>query len=216
MAARTYEDFDYEDLCTYAGVDTEVTLNLLRALMPSLLREPKYSVREDGIQSFVKAPSIWSELVDVKTLALEFTCDLKITGMYYDQDANREMKTQMALELHTLKESIFAAIGKEIPLSGDGLGRFLYQEKRLKCPVKTAHGEDSTSGDALKELHEQYKLPWLLDIKRFVDVRSMYNNFVDVYIDKYVKSDSRIHCDYNLQGTSSHRISSTNPRMLGL
>ena len=210
---ETYEDFVFEDLNLYAGIDCIVTLDLLKSLMPKLLAKPKYAdyCANELIEG--NAPDVWTELLEVKTLALEFTCDLKITGMFYDQEASNDMGVRMKQDLHDTKIRIDEAAGMDVPLSGAAFYNWLYKTQGYKSVVKTKTGDEATSGDALKELAKAYPddKELLLDIKRFIDVRSMLNNFIDGYIDKYVKHDSRIHCDYNLNGTSSHRISSTNP-----
>lgn len=213
---ETYEDYVYDELNLYAGIDTIVTLDLLKALMPKLLAQPKYAdyCANDLIEG--TAPDVWTELLEVKTLALEFTCDLKITGMFYDQEANNLMGQRMYLDMQDTKERIDSAAGEDVPLSGAAFHSWLYKKRRYPSVVKTKHGDEATSGDALKKLAEVVPedKDLLLDIKRFVDIRAMYNGFIDGYCDKFVKYDSKIHCDYNLNGTSSHRISSTNPNML--
>lgn len=215
---ETYEDYLFNDLNIYAGIDCIVTLDLLKELFPRLLARPFYRDYKDNEIVEMEAPDVWTELLEVKTLALEFTCDLKITGMHYDQKANTEMGRRMYSDMHDTKARIDAATGLDTPLSGQAFHDFLYKTRGYRAVLQTKTGDEATSGDALKALAKEYPedKDLLLDIKRFVDVRSMYNGFIDGYIEKYVKYDSRIHCDYNLNGTSSHRISSTNPNMLNM
>lgn len=220
MAAKvkppSYEYYDIEDLCLYAGIDTEATLGMLAVLMPLLQRRPRYHRVQAGEVISEYAPSIWSELLQVKTAALQFTCDLKITGMQYDIGANEDMLERMKIDMEATKKRIDDAVGMDVPLSGNAFHTFLYRTMGFRSVIQTKTGGEATSGDALKALHKEYGHEWLLDIKRFIDVRSMRNNFIEGYVEKFVKRDSRIHCDYNLQGTSSHRISSTNPNMLNM
>jgi DNA polymerase I-like protein with 3'-5' exonuclease and polymerase domains len=215
---ETYEDFEYEDLCTYAGIDTNVTLDLLKALFPYLTHKPEYRDFIEGAEISTRAPDILTELLEVKTLGLEFTCDLKVTGMFYDQEANAIMRQQMVEDMKETKERIDDYAGMDVPMSGGAFYNYLYRVRKYKSVVKTKNGDEATSGDALKALAKEYPddKDFLLDLKRFVDVRSMFNGFVDGYIEKFVKYDSRIHCDYLLHGTSSHRMSSQNPNMLNM
>ena len=215
---ETYEDFVFEELNVYAGIDTIVTLDLLKALFPTITAKPKYKdvCANDIIEG--NAPDILTELLEVKTLALEFTCDLKITGMFYDQEANHQMGQRMQLDMDDTKARIDSAAGIDVPLSGGAFYNYLYRTKGYRSVVKTKNGDEATSGEALEALAEIYEddRELLLDIKRFVDVRAMYNGFISGYIDKFVRHDSRIHCDYLLHGTSSHRMSSQNPNMLNM
>ena len=212
---QTYEDFVFEELNLYAGIDCIATLDLLRALFPALTEKPAYRKLIDGEIVVGEAPSVLNELLEVKTLALEFTCDLKITGMHYDKEANALMGQRMERDLDETKFRIDRLAGEDVPLSGGAFYNWLYKVKRYPSVVQTKTGDDATSGEALeilaKRVPEDEEL--LLDIKRFIDVRSMYNGFISGYIEKFVKYDSRIHCDYLLHGTKSHRLASQNPKV---
>ena len=216
MKVATYEEYSFDSLNTYAGIDCIVTLDLLKELFPTLVSEQKYNSWDGKQYIETRAPPILTELLSIKTLALEFTCDLRIVGMCYDIQANKVLDERMQRDIDSTKDRIFAAVGKEIPLSGNGLVSFLYLEKGFKSPIRTAKDDDSASGDALLALYEEHKLEWLMDIKRCQDLTSMHNGFVKTYIDDYVKNDGRIHCQYHLNGTSSHRISSSDPNMLNM
>lgn len=215
---ETYEDFLFQDLNLYAGIDTIVTLDLLKRLFPIITAQPKYSHVRGGDVVEGRAPKVLDELLNVKALALEFTCDLKITGMYYDQEANNLMGERMRIDMDDTKKRIDDMAGMDVPLSGGAFYHFLYRTKGYRSVVQTKNGDEATSGEALEALAKAYPEDeeLLTDIKRYIDVRAMNNAFIEGYIEKFVKHDSRIHCDYLLHGTSSHRMSSQNPNMLNI
>lgn len=215
---ETYEDFLFQDLNLYAGIDTIVTLDLLKRLFPIITAQPKYSHVRGGDVVEGRAPKVLDELLNVKALALEFTCDLKITGMYYDQEANNLMGERMRIDMDDTKKRIDDMAGMDVPLSGGAFYQFLYRTKGYRSVVQTKNGDEATSGEALEALAKAYPEDeeLLTDIKRYIDVRAMNNAFIEGYIEKFVKHDSRIHCDYLLHGTSSHRMSSQNPNMLNI
>lgn len=215
---ETYEDFLFQDLNLYAGIDTIVTLDLLKRLFPMITAQPKYSHVRGGDVEEGRAPRVLDELLNVKALALEFTCDLKITGMYYDQEANSLMGERMRIDMDDTKKRIDDMAGMDVPLSGGAFYQFLYRTKGYRSVVQTKNGDEATSGEALEALAKAYPEDeeLLTDIKRYIDVRAMNNSFIEGYIEKFVKHDSRIHCDYLLHGTSSHRMSSQNPNMLNI
>lgn len=215
---ETYEDFLFQDLNLYAGIDTIVTLDLLKRLFPMITAQPKYSHVRGGDVEEGRAPRVLDELLNVKALALEFTCDLKITGMYYDQEANSLMGERMRIDMDDTKRRIDDMAGMDVPLSGGAFYQFLYRTKGYRSVVQTKNGDEATSGEALEALAKAYPEDeeLLTDIKRYIDVRAMNNSFIEGYIEKFVKHDSRIHCDYLLHGTSSHRMSSQNPNMLNI
>lgn len=215
---ETYEDFLFQDLNLYAGIDTIVTLDLLKRLFPMITAQPKYSHVRGGDVIEGRAPRVLDELLNVKALALEFTCDLKITGMHYDQEANSLMGERMRIDMDDTKKRIDDMAGIDVPLSGGAFYQFLYRTKGYRSVVQTKNGDEATSGEALEALAKAYPEDeeLLTDIKRYIDVRAMNNSFIEGYIEKFVKHDSRIHCDYLLHGTSSHRMSSQNPNMLNI
>lgn len=213
----TYEWYDYDALNAYAGLDCVATLELMASLMPKLLEKPRYTWYQQGQRTVSTAPSVFSEQLNIKTKALEFICDMEIVGMQYDIEGNRAMDRRMVEDLAATEDQIFTAIGKRIDLSSAAvLKDFLYREKGFEAPLQTKHGDDSTSGDALIALNKIHQLPWLEAIKKRNDVMAMHGNFIKTYIEDWVKSDGRVHPSYNLHGTSSHRISSSEPNLLNL
>lgn len=215
--AFTYEWYDYDALNAYAGLDCVATLELMATLMPKLLEKPRFVWHKHGQRTVGTAPSVFSEQIDIKTKALEFICDMEIVGMEYDIEGNRLMDNRMIEDLAATEDQIFSAIGKRIDLSSSSaLKEFLYTEKGYRPPIQTKHGDDSTSGDALLALFKEHKHPWLEAIKKRNDVASMHGNFIKTYVSDWVKSDGRVHPSYNLHGTSSHRISSSDPNLLNL
>lgn len=214
----TFEDAPFERLLAYGGVDVIATYDILRKMWPQLSARPEY--REfygEGKVREVRAPSILSELIHVKAKALEFIVNMEVDGIPYDVDGNQKMGVLMAEEIATLEDEIFTGIGQRINLnSGQEVAHLLYTVYGMECPVKTKGGEESTSGDALAKLVEQYDYSWLKALDRRKNVNSVYNSFIKTYIEDFVKSDGCIHPEYNLHGTSSHRISSDNPNLLNL
>ena len=213
----TYEWYPMADLITYAGIDCYVTSNLMQRLLPALRARENYMFVRGGEQRVMPAPSILSEQINIKAKALEFVCDLEIAGIQYDIPGNRAMHERMVADIAETEDKIFKALGFQVDLnSADALADLLYNRMGFECPIKTKHGGESTSGDALKALHEKYGHEWLELIKRRNDVHAMHSNFIKTYIEDWVKSDGRVHPQYNLNGTSSHRLSSSNPNLLNL
>lgn len=215
----TYEMYPYDVLCKYAGLDCIATSETMAKLMPVLAERPDYMFYVGGKRQKGRAMSMLQEQETVKSKALLFACNLEIAGLRYDVEGNRRMAEAMREDIRATQSRIFEAIGREIDLnSSQEVALFLYSREHcgFEVPIKTKTGEDSTSGDALNALFEKYKTPWLKDMKRYKDVSSLHNSFIKTYIGDFVKSDGRVHPQYNLHGTSSHRISSDKPNLLNL
>ena len=224
MAVKTYEDFPYEDLLTYAGIDTYVTFNLLAKMYPEISKPVRYKIPKgpgsQGFNSFEisEAPSILSEALEIKKDALQFMVDMRVNGIAYDVSLNEEYGKQMEQHIAALEAKIKRELGvEEINLDSDtDMEALLFGKLGLSTSVKTKGGKPSISGDALQEMFNTYGHSWLKDLIIRNDVASVYRSFILDYVPKFVKRDGRIHPNYNLHGTSSHRISGDNPNLLNI
>ena len=214
----TYEDFPYDELITYAGIDTFVTYELFKEIYPQISESPSYLVPKPGGRiSKMAAPSVIQEHLEVKQNALNFMIELKYNGLLYDVDLNRDYQIRMERQMDELKDRIFSAVGEEFNLeSSQECAHILFGKMGLSTTITTKGGGSSTSGDALKEMYKQYGHSWLKDMAVYADISGAYGNFIKGYVEKYVKRDGRIHPNYNLHGTSSHRISGNDPNLLNI
>lgn len=224
MAAKakinSYEDYDFNSLCLYAGIDNIVTSDLLSALRDSVFKDTPYILRNGREKVKGIAPSIWKEHQEIKMPALRFMVDMEVNGILYDCDANRTMAALMRNRISELEDIIYPAIGytpDTINLdSGVDMINLLYGRMGFTPEVFTKKHQPAVSGDAIKAIHKKTGQDWLLSLAERNDITSMYGSFVGTYIEDWVKSDGRVHPNYNLHGTSSHRISSDNPNLLNL
>lgn len=215
---KTYEDFPFNDLMTYAGIDTIVTLELFKALWSRIIAKPEYRIVNDGDYETIKTPSVYSEALSIKKDAIQFMVDLTYNGLEYDVDLNRQYDKEMREQVNTLKEKVFAATGERWNTDSDvETQKVLFDKFKLTTSIRTKKGKESTSGDALIQMaKENPELPWLKDLVVLNDVAYVHRGFVETYIEKWVKKDGRVHPNYNLHGTSSHRISGDNPNLLNI
>ena len=81
----------------------------------------------------------------------------------------------------------------------------------LKLPVinKTKTGNPSTNQETLQTLSESQ--PALQELVRYKDTKSIYSTFVEGMLERV--QDGRIYPNFNVSGTSTGRISHSNPNM---
>lgn len=219
VAYRTYEDFPYEDLLTYAGIDCLVTSELLAKTAPIISERPAYVTVSAGKEIPTRIMSIYQSMKQYTMPFLDFICDLEINGIKYNVERNQVIKLKMEEEINELESLIFSSLGSPLDLnSGKVLSHFLYEIKGFEPPSLTKTGEPSTDGDAMKELARTYtdSAGWLNAIGKRNDIASAYRSFVRNYVQEHVKRDGRVHPSYNLQGTSSFRITGDNPNLTQL
>ena len=215
----TYEDFEYEDLLTYAGLDCIVTTELASRVAPLIFDEPIYTFPEGEKLTPTKRKimSIADSYEKFVEPAFEFVVDLEINGIKYDVDLNRRFNQSMVNDIGLLEDRIFSAIGRSINLdSGDVLKKLLYEEKGYEVRNTTKKGDPATDGEALLDLAEHTGEAWLSDLAKRNDIASSWRTFIRSYVSDFVKRDGRLHPSYNLHGTSSFRISGENPNLTQL
>ncbi|MNK09930.1 DNA polymerase I, thermostable [compost metagenome] len=227
---RTYEDFPYEKLVQYAGLDCIATSGVLSTLFPALVEEPTLTIADPktGVPKKVKGKAIIESVENTEMLCHEFIISLEINGMRYDVDKNRAISRRMVAEIDEFEDKIFSAIGKRINLdSGVEVANFLYNECGFVAPFQTKSGEPAVDGDALLTLAgldpkanlyvaSNADLQFLADMAKRKDINSVHNTFIKTYVEDFVKRDGRIHPSYNLHGTSSFRITGDNPNLTQL
>lgn len=222
MAEKTtyysYEDFPYQNLLTYAGLDCIVTSDLLREIWPRIVEEPEYlyySTKTNRVKG--RLPPIIDQMQNIEMKAFEFLCDLRLNGIKYDTHKNKVINAKMDEEIGVLEDQIFTQIGKIIDLdSPKALGGFLYGEMGFEPPFKTKKGSDPLDSEAMKALCTSYKHSWLPLLAKRRDIVSVSRTFIKNYINDYVKSDGRVHPNYSQSGTSSFRITGDNPNLTQL
>lgn len=225
----TYEDFDYETLNIYAGIDCIATTEILKKQFPQLIFEqPIKDITLEGKEFNTKAPAILESFPTLEIPAHEFLIDLELNGMRYSVPRNKWISDKMSIHIAELDEKIFSAIGKKVDLnSGTKVAEYLYGERGYKPPNITKGGEPATDGQALltlagldpvggKFITKDPSLQWLADMAVRRDVFSAHNTFIKTYVRDFVKADGRIHPSYNQFGTSSFRITGSNPNLTQL
>lgn len=212
----TYEDFPVEDLLTYAGLDCIATSGVMSKTWPTISAEVPYIQVKEGTKKQQRLMSIAESMENYTMPFHEFICDMEINGILYDTNKNREIARRMTADLLEVEGSLYSETRGVDLDSGKALGDFLYNVKGFTPPYKTKHGDPSTDGEALKQLAKSTGLSWLADIGKRNDIASTYRTFIRDYIEEHVKRDGRIHPSYNLNGTSSFRITGDNPNLTQL
>lgn len=224
----TYEDYPIEDLMTYAGIDCIVTSGVATKLWPTLTAIEEMKVPTGKGFEVVEAPPIIQSVNEVEMPAHEFILDLEINGIGYSVERNRFYHNKMVDHIAELDEKIFSAVGKTLDMnSGPALAEFLYSVRGFTPPYLTKAGEPAVDGDALmllagldptgkSKIAKDEGLQFLVWMAIRRDISSVHNTFIKTYHTDWVKRDGRIHPSYNLFGTSSFRITGSDPNLTQL
>jgi DNA polymerase-1 len=225
----TYEDFPFNDLNIYAGVDCIATSGILGKLWGDLTKTEMMKVPDaKGKPQIVEAPAVIDSVVDVEMPAHEFILDLEINGIGYSVARNEFITKKMTAEIEELDARICESVGRQLDMnSGAALAKYLYEERGFDVPFKTKKGEPAVDGNAFLTIAgldpmgksrtaKDPTLQFLVDMAKRRDLSSVRGTFLSNYVKDFVKRDGRVHSSYNAFGTSGFRISGDTPNLTQL
>lgn len=195
-AQVTFDKVAIPDALTYAAEDAEVTLRLHKILKPRLAREKMVSVYE----------TIERPLIPV-------IAQMELDGVKVDPTKLHEMSDDFGKQLSVLEKEIYALAGREFNIaSPKQVGEILFDEMGLQGGKKTKTGTYSTSVDVLEKLalegHEIVQK--ILDYRGLAKLKSTYTDALQEEINP---KTGRVHTSYNMVGTSTGRLSSSDPNL---
>ncbi|HEX3094989.1 MAG TPA: DNA polymerase I, partial [Candidatus Angelobacter sp.] len=120
-----------------------------------------------------------------------------------------DLETQCSAKAREIHEKAGVTFNINSPKQ---LGDVLFNQLNLPKPVKYGKGKTiSTAVDVLEELSETHEVPRLvLDYRQLSKLKSTYVDALPVLIDA---ATGRVHTTFNQTGTTTGRLSSTNPNL---
>jgi DNA polymerase-1 len=189
--------FDYVDIAKatdYAAEDADITLRLYHILKPRLVAEKMMAVYED-----IERPLI------------PIIAQMEYDGIAVDPKVLDELSQDFGTRLTTLEREIFEIAGHEFNIaSPKQLGVVLFEELGLTGGSKTKTGDWSTSAAVLEDLAGNAIVDKVLEYRQFAKLKSTYSDALQEQINPITK---RVHTSYHLTGTSTGRLSSTDPNL---
>jgi DNA polymerase-1 len=190
----TMDKVRIERVANYASADADMTLRLREVLLPELEQHNQtvlYRELEMPLVPVLQAIEMHGVLVD--------------TG--YLQEMSRAIGAWIA----EVQDKIYAAAGHPFNLnSPKQLGEVLFEELGLPVVRRTKTGY-STDAQVLEELREQHPMVEMLLEYRTIDkLRSTYIDTLPLLVNK---ETGRVHTSYNQTGTSTGRLSSSDPNL---
>jgi DNA polymerase-1 len=207
-AMKTFDHVPLDQATAYAAEDAAVTLQLYHVFYPRLIAEKMVRVFE----------RLERPLVPV--IAAMERRGVRVDRLLLDQ-LGHEFSHQMT----QLEKTIYKLAGREFNVgSPKQLGEILFDEmgvsissetnslQKIKPPKKTKTGAYVTDVDVLENLAAQgHDLPArVLEWRSLAKLKSTY---VDNLIAAVSPKTSRVHTSYSLAGTSTGRLSSSDPNL---
>jgi len=133
-------------------------------------------------------------------------------GVRVDPEFLREMSSRLTVDMDTLAETIYEGSGHRFNInSPKQLGDVLFNKMALAKPIKYGKGRViSTAQDVLEELAEKHPVP--AQVLEYRHLAKLKSNYLD-QLPGLADADGRVHTTFNQVGTSTGRLSSTNPNL---
>ena len=132
-------------------------------------------------------------------------------GVKIDTEVFREFSSELSLRLKEIEESIYSEVGFKFNLnSPKQISYALFDTLKLK-PLKRTKTGYSTDVSVLSELAKSHKVP--REMLRYRELSKLKSTYLDPLIDLADPGTHRIHTTFNQTGTSTGRLSSSNPNL---
>ena len=167
------------------------------------------------------APQMRSAVEQAGTKPVYDAIDLPLTpillemedaGVRIDSEYLQSISARLSAQMETLAECIYGDCGHRFNInSPKQLGDVLFNKMALPKPIKYGRGKVvSTAQDVLEELAERHSAPrMVLEYRQLAKLKSNYSDSLPLLAD----TQHRVHTTFNAVGTSTGRLSSTNPNL---
>jgi DNA polymerase-1 len=185
---------EIERVADYACADADMTFRLKQIFAPEL--------REKGL---------WQLFSEVEMPLVPVLVDMERAGVALDTELLRSMSSSLGGEMSRLEKEIYGNIGHEFNInSSQQLSKILYEELHLSLSRKTKSGY-STDASALEELKGTHPvIDLILQYRQLTKLKSTYT---DAFLALINPRTGRIHTSFNQTGTSTGRLSSSEPNL---
>jgi DNA polymerase-1 len=192
----TFDLVPMDQAVHYASEDADITYRLHEELKSRLAKEPVLNTL----------------LEEVEIPLITVLSDMEQAGTLVNERVLKAQSKNFSERITKLETEAYELAGQEFNLGSPKQLQEIFFEK-LKYPVlqKTPGGQPSTAENVLQQLSEDYELPKIiLEHRTLSKLKSTYTDKLPSQISP---STGRIHTSFNQTGTSTGRLSSSDPNL---
>lgn len=192
----TFNEIELEKAAKYAAEDADVTLRLHQTLWPRV-------AKETGLQRIFN---------EVEMPLISVLAEMEYGGVLIDPEKLRKQGEELDKRLRELEQEAFMLAENEFNInSPKQLQEVLYQKLKLPILQKTPTGQASTADNVLQELALDFALPRI--IIEFRSLSKLMSTYTNRLVEQINPRTGRVHTSYNQTGTSTGRLSSSEPNL---
>ena len=192
----TFDLVPMDQAVHYASEDADITYRLHEELKSRLAKEPVLNTL----------------LEEVEIPLITVLSDMEQAGTLVNERVLKAQSKNFSERITKLETEAYELADQEFNLGSPKQLQEIFFEK-LKYPVlqKTPGGQPSTAENVLQQLSEDYELPKIiLEHRTLSKLKSTYTDKLPSQISP---STGRIHTSFNQTGTSTGRLSSSDPNL---
>ena len=199
--AMSFAEVDVNTACQYSGEDSEVALRL-------------YQTLHDKLKTCGKALQIF---FDLEMPCLNVLFAMEKTGALVSAQELAKQTAVLKAELAQVQQNIYTAAGEEFNIaSPKQLGHILFESLAIPYPKKVkldknGNKQYSTAEDILTEIASSYDIANL--VLRFRTLSKLIGTYTEKLPLLISKRTGRIHTSFNQAGTTTGRLSSSDPNL---
>jgi DNA polymerase-1 len=186
-----------EQVADYACADADITLRLKNVLDKEL--------REEGL---------WQLFSEVEIPLVPVLVAMERSGVALDVQLLSDMSNSLGKDMLRLEAEVYNCLGRRFNInSSQQLSGVLYEELKLPKPRKTKSGY-TTEASSLEELKGTHPIVEL--ILQYRQLAKLKSTYTDAFCALVNPKTGRLHTSFNQTGTTTGRLSSSEPNMQNL
>ncbi len=192
---KNFAEVDIETAARYSCEDSDVALILSRKFLETLKKEGLWDLYRENVLGLVPV-----------------LCDMEFTGVSVDTAILGKMSEEFEKDLDSIETEIYEKTGVKFNInSTKQLSEVLFEKLGLPARKKTAKGAFSTDSEVLRGLSTIHEVPRLILRHRFLS--KLKSTYIDQLPRLINPVTGRIHTSFNPAGTSTGRLSSSDPNL---
>ena len=190
-----FADVDVEEAKNYSCEDSDIAMKLYRILYNELVENDLEYVFFEKVMKIVPV-----------------LAKMEINGVLIKKEFLNFLSEEFKEELGKITDNIYSFVDDEFNINSPlQLREVLFVKLGLKIKKRTKTGEPSTDHEVLVDLSKYHEIPAL--ILKYRELAKLKSTYVDSLPKLINPKTKRLHTSYNPVGTSTGRVSSSDPNL---
>lgn len=170
-----------------------------------------YEVLAKNMLTDLNAQGMTALYRDIEEPLIKVLAEMEYRGVTIDKEYLKVLIPKYDKEIETIREEIYKLSGEEFNInSPQQLSKVLYQKLKLQPRRKTKTGLSTDAATLISLIDSNPIIEKILDYREKMKLK---NTYIDVLPKIASKKDGRVHTTYNQLGTTTGRMSSSEPNL---